>query len=596
MARNNDSTVALPTSKNLTFRQDKRRWVKWIKEFKATRYFGRSHSLEEAEAHYDHYVDTGEYLPPQKFAELNGLIEAQSLVAAPANVDSNGFSTIRLAERWRHMTEVERDRALPGPLKGLPLQPRSDAEGWYWYWLPPSGGRKMLKKFPANPHLARLEYLDLLSRGKSIRRGDAIAIKEYCQRVMDALQDRVIEDGNSQERLNQYIDRCHDLRDHFGDDQIVDDISPTQWTEFKKAKLMYRKKQPTVRLAKRTTNDRIADVRFLLDWGVEEKLIHEPCFNKKDFRAYSKTEVENEQEERDRAWEPQEILAFLKHERERPIRRAMILLAINCGLGNKDLAILTTTDKDFDGYHNKIDLENGWLESTRPKTRKRRKMKLWPETIAALREIMQTPETMMAKHGWSADEDVRLKVVADLMYCSPTNLRKRAQRLGMKVTWGKISGYNAGRLMLYYLRPEATDPQFSDLLFRTKSGRMFVYTSDKKNKKGQHARVDNVKNFTDDAIKAIGLNRELSFYGIRHSFNTRGRQAGDDPIVFKHIMGWRLQPVEQAYIESKLIDEHVYERIAHGIREWLFASEWEKAEILPGHWHDNNSEQPAIAV
>ncbi len=54
-----------------------------------------------------------------------------------------------------------------------------------------------------------------------------------------------------------------------------------------------------------------------------------------------------------------------------------ILLGINAGYGNTDCAELTKSV---------VDLESEWLEFPRPKTGVRGASKLWPETLAALRE------------------------------------------------------------------------------------------------------------------------------------------------------------------------------------------------------------------
>jgi integrase len=69
----------------------------------------------------------------------------------------------------------------------------------------------------------------------------------------------------------------------------------------------------------------------------------------------------------------------------RPLR-AMILLAVNCGYGNTDIATLPLA------Y---LDLEGGWANYPRPKTTIRRRAALWPETVAALREaIARRPDPL----------------------------------------------------------------------------------------------------------------------------------------------------------------------------------------------------------
>ena len=60
--------------------------------------------------------------------------------------------------------------------------------------------------------------------------------------------------------------------------------------------------------------------------------------------------------------------------------KAMILLAVNCGLGNNDIAKLR-----FD----QLDLVDGWLENDRSKTGERRCASLWMETLNALETIIE---------------------------------------------------------------------------------------------------------------------------------------------------------------------------------------------------------------
>jgi integrase len=55
----------------------------------------------------------------------------------------------------------------------------------------------------------------------------------------------------------------------------------------------------------------------------------------------------------------------------------MLLLAINGGLGNSDVAKLPLSA---------LDLKNGWCDFPRPKTGIPRRFKLWEETVASLQE------------------------------------------------------------------------------------------------------------------------------------------------------------------------------------------------------------------
>jgi len=59
-----------------------------------------------------------------------------------------------------------------------------------------------------------------------------------------------------------------------------------------------------------------------------------------------------------------------------PQVKAMILLGVNCGFGNADVARLPQSA---------LDLRRGWINFPRPKTGVGRRCPLWPETAEALR-------------------------------------------------------------------------------------------------------------------------------------------------------------------------------------------------------------------
>lgn len=62
-----------------------------------------------------------------------------------------------------------------------------------------------------------------------------------------------------------------------------------------------------------------------------------------------------------------------------PALRAMMLLAVNCGYGQSDIAGLPKTA---------LDLDRGWAAFPRPKTEVPRRCPLWPETVEAVRAAL----------------------------------------------------------------------------------------------------------------------------------------------------------------------------------------------------------------
>jgi integrase len=131
-----------------------------------------------------------------------------------------------------------------------------------------------------------------------------------------------------------------------------------------------------------TLNNRVGVVRCLLKFAYDEELIEQPL------RLKALPRPEKRVLRRDRAnggrrhFLANEIRAMLESATV-PLR-AMILLGINCGLGNTDIAKLS---KDA------IDWDRLWLDFPRPKTGVARRCPLWPETAEAIRRAMHQQDS-----------------------------------------------------------------------------------------------------------------------------------------------------------------------------------------------------------
>ena len=122
----------------------------------------------------------------------------------------------------------------------------------------------------------------------------------------------------------------------------------------------------------------IQKTRSIFKWGYDSALIDRPirfgpAFKTPPKRVLQKTRRANGS----RMFERDEIHKML--EAATPHFRAMILLGVNCGFGNHDLATLTFSA---------LDLDNGWVDHPRPKTGVERRCPLWPETVQAIREAV----------------------------------------------------------------------------------------------------------------------------------------------------------------------------------------------------------------
>jgi integrase len=124
--------------------------------------------------------------------------------------------------------------------------------------------------------------------------------------------------------------------------------------------------------------------RSVFRYGFEAGLIDKPMRFGPGFKKPSaKTLRKSRTAGGPKLFTPEQLQALLKA--ATPNMAAMILLGINGGLGNTDLAEMPTTAVDLDG---------GWLDYPRVKTGMARRIPLWQETVAAIRNAMKgRPDT-----------------------------------------------------------------------------------------------------------------------------------------------------------------------------------------------------------
>jgi integrase len=120
-------------------------------------------------------------------------------------------------------------------------------------------------------------------------------------------------------------------------------------------------------------------VRSIFKYGFDAGLLDKPIRFGPDFKKPSaKVLRQNRAKAGPRMFEREELLALL--DKAGPNMRAMILLGINCGMGNADVAGLTFSAAN---------LKTGWLTYPRPKTGIERRIPLWPETAEAIKAAIK---------------------------------------------------------------------------------------------------------------------------------------------------------------------------------------------------------------
>lgn len=151
-------------------------------------------------------------------------------------------------------------------------------------------------------------------------------------------------------------------------------------------------------------------------------------------------------------------------------------------------------------------LAEGWVEFPRPKTGVERRCPLWPETVTALKDAIS-------------------------------------------------------------LRPDPNDDDDGDLAFLTKHGYRWVRT----NPKGTGTPNDALGKKFAKLLEKLGIKRpSLSFYGIRHTFETIGGNSLDQ-VAVDSIMGHTSEEMAASYREG--IDDDRLLKVCQTIHSWLFPIE-----------------------
>ncbi|MEX1097993.1 MAG: site-specific integrase [Planctomycetales bacterium] len=214
-----------------------------------------------------------------------------------------------------------------------------------------------------------------------------------------------------------YVRTCDRLVNFFdGGNRHVHDLKPK---DFEKLRAELAKTLGPVALG-----NEINRVRVVMKYAYDNGLIAEPVKYGTAFKRPSKKVLrKNRADGGKRLFTPAEVRCLLDG-KPKPTKRktaepeiiagaksrqlrAMILLGINCGLGNHDCGRLPIDALDLDG---------GWLTFPRPKTGVERRAKLWPETVEAIRAALaKRPKpknpaddslVFITKYGsaWSDDE------------------------------------------------------------------------------------------------------------------------------------------------------------------------------------------------
>ncbi len=258
-------------------------------------------------------------------------------------------------------------------------------------WLHPSGRwcRKILGKAhyfgkEDNPQAALEKWLDQkddLLAGRTPRaKSDGLLIGDpphrpdsavgLVNRFLSAKRERLATREFTHRSFQDYEATCRRLVDVFGWARRVDDLEAE---DFGRLRAEISKTRGPVALA-----NEIGRVRVVLKFAVDRNLIPGLVRYGKDFDKPSRKSIRVDRADRGpRVFDAEEIRRMVIASSQ-PLN-AMILLAINAGMGQSDLTNMPASA---------INLKTGWLTYPRPKTGIERRCWLWPQTVKAVREVM----------------------------------------------------------------------------------------------------------------------------------------------------------------------------------------------------------------
>lgn len=200
-------------------------------------------------------------------------------------------------------------------------------------------------------------------------------IRDIVNRFLSAKKSLMGTGELSPSTWRSYFMACELVIEHFGKERLTTDLLPSDFEAFKNA---LAKTRGAVALG-----SVIQRIRTLFKFAWDEGIIDKPIrfgsvFKKPSRKTMRKARIETGS----RMLEAADLRKLLKA--AGPPMKAMILLGLNCGFGNSDVASLPASA---------LDLADGWANFPRPKTAINRRCPLWPETVEAIREAIAARPT-----------------------------------------------------------------------------------------------------------------------------------------------------------------------------------------------------------
>jgi integrase len=270
------------------------------------------------------------------------------------------------------VTHSSRSGSKPKPAKprpDFPLFPHATGR-----WAKKIRGKLVYFGKWVDPQGALERYIDQrddLYAGRTPRvKGEGLSVRDLLNRFLTFKQ-KLLESGEIRRKtFADYRLTCNRIAERFGLTRLVVDLDAS---DFERVRADISRTWGPVRLG-----NEIQRIRMVFKYALDCKLIDAAVSFGPGFKKPSAKVLRLSRNGRGpKMFTADEIRKMLDAAGVQ--LKAAILLGVNCGYGNHDLATLPLAA---------LDLETGWATYPRPKTGIQRRCPLWPETVQAVRETL----------------------------------------------------------------------------------------------------------------------------------------------------------------------------------------------------------------
>lgn len=289
-------------------------------------------------------------------------------------------------------SKSSRSAAALKPYKDFPLTPHRGAKQWCkkhrqktYYFGSLEDWQEALKRWEREwPYIIQGLTPPVLAEDE-----DATTLRTLCNLFLESKRNKMAAGELTELSYRDYYRSCERLVAHFGKDRRVDDLRPGDFEAFR-AKLAEK-------LGVTSLGNEVNRIRTILKYAFDQELIAKRVkFGQSFDRPSKKVQRKARNQAGPRMFTREELLLVLDALDGKPVQvkgedepiilktdpqlRAMTLLGLNAGLGVTDCANL---------HERHLDLQSGWLDYPRVKTETPRRAPLWPETVTALKAVLE---------------------------------------------------------------------------------------------------------------------------------------------------------------------------------------------------------------